>query len=128
MEEINIWCHLLEFAIFQKQLDIFKVEEWKSEDFASLRELLQDFIPHIRWFQISGTDFWYKIKPFKKVLPKELYDDILGYSIDKSIQPKSFTILQKRQKALNLSRKRVDYDEMYMRAKLSRKVRHLLFE
>ncbi|CAI2164732.1 15563_t:CDS:2 [Funneliformis geosporum] len=129
MEEVNIWKHLLEYAIFKTKLDINKVKKWKSEDFSLLREILQDFIPHIRWFQITGKDFWYNVKPFKKVLPKEMYDDILGYNIDNSIQPKSFEILQKRQKPLNLSRKLVvDYDEMYRRAKISRRARSFFLE
>ncbi|CAI2168717.1 5749_t:CDS:2 [Funneliformis geosporum] len=82
-----------------------------------------------KWFQITGKDFWYNVKPFKKVLPKEMYDDILGYNIDNSIQPKSFEILQKRQKPLNLSRKLVvDYDEMYRRAKISRRARSFFLE
>ncbi|GBB89211.1 hypothetical protein RclHR1_01590016 [Rhizophagus clarus] len=100
MDEVNIWCYLLNWACsnIQDKLDIKEVEKWESEDFTSLRDLLKDFIPHIRWFQISGKDFLYNVKPFKDVLPEELYDDLVGYNIDKSVKLKSLVILPQRNK------------------------------
>jgi hypothetical protein len=103
MEEVNIWRYLLDWACSntrdkQDKLNVKEVDKWESEDFASLKDILKDFIPHIRWFQISGKDFLYNIKPFKEVLPEELYDDLLGYNIDKSVKLKSLIILPQRNK------------------------------
>lgn len=101
MEEVNIWYNLLNWACSnvqdkQDKLDIKGVEQWESGDFVSLKDILKDFIPHIRWSQISGKDFLYNVKPFKEVLPEELYDDLLGYNIDKSVKLKSLVILPRR--------------------------------
>ncbi|UZO14821.1 uncharacterized protein OCT59_006265 [Rhizophagus irregularis] len=103
MEEVIIWYNLLDWACYnvrdeQEKLDLKEVEKWESGDFATLKDILKDFIPHIRWFQISGKDFWYNVKPFKEALPEELYDDLLGYNIDKSVELKSFVILPQRNK------------------------------
>ena len=95
MEEIKIWNLLLDWAVKDK-LDIKEVESWDSTDFTSLKEVLVDFVPYVRWFQIPGRDFWCNIKPLKEALPEDLYDDLLGYNIDKSIKLKSSVILPKR--------------------------------
>ncbi|RIA80181.1 BTB/POZ protein [Glomus cerebriforme] len=98
MEEIKIWYHLLDWASFniQDKLNINEIEKWNSGDFALLKDEIKDFIPYIRWFQISGKDFWYNIKPFKDALPDDLYDNLLGYYIDKSVKLTSLTILPQR--------------------------------
>ena len=98
MEEVKIWNHLLVWATsnIQDKLNIKEVEKWKSKDFTLLKDILVDFVPHIRWFQISGKDFWCNVKPLREALPEVLYDDLLGYNIDKSIELKSSVILPKR--------------------------------
>ncbi|CAG8652023.1 3161_t:CDS:2, partial [Paraglomus brasilianum] len=38
-------------------------------------------IPLIRWFQIPPADFSRKVRPYKKLLPEALYEDILSYHL-----------------------------------------------
>ena len=96
MDEVKIWNLLLHWAV-KDDLNIKDIESWNSSDFVSLKEVIVDFVPHVRWFQIPGKDFWCNVKPFKDALPEDLYDDILGYNVDKSIK-ESLIILPKRSK------------------------------
>jgi methyltransferase-like protein len=100
MEEVKIWNHLLDWATsnIQDNLNIKEVENWESKDFELLKDILVDFVPHIRWFQILGKDFVHNVKPLKEALPEELYDDLVNYNIDRSIELKSSVILPKRNK------------------------------
>ncbi|RIB29761.1 hypothetical protein C2G38_2154585 [Gigaspora rosea] len=52
----------------------FAIEETEFWDKATLRNCM----PHIRYFQISKEDVWNKIKPYQRILEKNLWDDIIS--------------------------------------------------
>ncbi|CAG8504089.1 9502_t:CDS:2 [Paraglomus brasilianum] len=76
MNEINIWEHVIKWGRSQPPALDPDVTKWSSEDFKTLEERIRDFIPHIRFFEISGADYHYKVRPYKKILPRDLKDDI----------------------------------------------------
>ncbi|RIB06786.1 hypothetical protein C2G38_484612 [Gigaspora rosea] len=57
------------------------ISSWTSKEFLVLASTLEKFIPHIRFLQISSSDFYKKVKPFASILPFDLYDDILQYHL-----------------------------------------------
>ncbi|KAF0457448.1 kelch-like protein 17 [Gigaspora margarita] len=57
------------------------ISSWTSKEFLVLASTLEKFIPHIRFLQISSSDFYKKVKPFSSILPFDLYDDILQYHL-----------------------------------------------
>ncbi|CAI2179546.1 10302_t:CDS:10 [Funneliformis geosporum] len=59
-----------------------QLSNWSLENISGLRELMQDFIPLIRWFHINSSEFRRKIMPFKKIIPKDLYQEILCHHLD----------------------------------------------
>ncbi|RIA84101.1 hypothetical protein C1645_832769 [Glomus cerebriforme] len=95
IEELEIWQYLLKWGIskMENKINIDNVTSWNSENFEELEEILHDYIPLIRWFQISPKDFWRKIKPFKKLLPDQLYEDIIGQNLDPETPPNTGAIL-----------------------------------
>ncbi|CAI2172339.1 13312_t:CDS:1, partial [Funneliformis geosporum] len=48
-------------------------------DFLALKNTLNQFITHIRFFEFSTKDFNDKVRPFKKLLPKTLFEDIVTF-------------------------------------------------
>ncbi|CAG8448167.1 4511_t:CDS:1 [Funneliformis mosseae] len=52
---------------------------WNERDFIVLKNSLNQFIEHIRFFEISSKEFNDNIRPFKKVLPEALFEDILSF-------------------------------------------------
>ncbi|RIA99417.1 hypothetical protein C1645_747251 [Glomus cerebriforme] len=47
---------------------------------------MQDFIPLIRWFQISSSGFRKNVMPYKKIIPKDLFHEIIYYHLDPSYE------------------------------------------
>ncbi|CAG8532388.1 17536_t:CDS:2, partial [Dentiscutata erythropus] len=70
--------------------------QWTDKNFIALRESLNDLIPLIRWIHISSSDFLHKVRPFKKLLPQTLYEEILSYHLDSGNKPTSLEILPRK--------------------------------
>ncbi|RGB39478.1 hypothetical protein C1646_754430 [Rhizophagus diaphanus] len=79
MEEIDIWDSIIRW-LFVHNLkfddDNFKLS---SEDIANFKNTTKEFIPLIRFYDISRKDFYLKVYPYKDLLPKDLLNDILRY-------------------------------------------------
>src|SRR6185369_2369723 len=69
--------------------------EWNNENFTTLKTTLQQCLPLIRYFHIPGIEVLNKVKPYKKILDKQLWDDLKKYLIAPNQQVLS-TILPPR--------------------------------
>ncbi|RHZ84154.1 hypothetical protein Glove_85g95 [Diversispora epigaea] len=80
IEEIDLWDHLIKWGISQtpiiKQND---VKKFTDANFRDLKKTLDPFISHIRFYDISSKDFFSKIRPYRKILPSELFEDAMSY-------------------------------------------------
>ncbi|CAG8779970.1 36254_t:CDS:2 [Gigaspora margarita] len=88
IEEIDIWKYLLKWGTAQsvafkesskgksQKMDVTK---WEDSDFASLKKSLDPFIPYIRFHEISREDFYHHIRPYKKAIPENIYEDLMAY-------------------------------------------------
>ncbi|UZO15700.1 uncharacterized protein OCT59_007116 [Rhizophagus irregularis] len=52
---------------------------FSKEDFDNLRNNLQNCIPHIRFYNLSSNEFSNEVLPYNKILPEELYEELLEY-------------------------------------------------
>ncbi|CAG8576547.1 3174_t:CDS:2 [Funneliformis caledonium] len=57
------------------------VSLWTRDKFRDLSNTLKQFIPLIDFYKIKPEDFYEKVKPFKKIIEKPLFEDILKYHI-----------------------------------------------
>ncbi len=89
MEEVVIWDHLLEWGIAQNPELTIDISKWKDEDFALLKETLENLIPFIRFFIMNPAEFYNKVRPFKRILPKDLYEDLKRFHLKTGLQLKS---------------------------------------
>ncbi|GET01565.1 BTB/POZ domain-containing protein [Rhizophagus clarus] len=89
MEEIDIWNYLIKWGIFKtNHLKEKDLSNWTKQDFKDLENILHDCIPSIRFFQISSTELYDKVRnPYKKILPKELNEDIVKYFMKPGSKP-----------------------------------------
>jgi hypothetical protein len=89
-DEVIIWEALIKWSIAQlpnlkeKSNDIFNTSKWNEEDFANLKKIVDKFIPCIHFFEISSSDFYGKIRPYRKILSPETYEEILAYHMKES--------------------------------------------
>ncbi|CAG8451144.1 4837_t:CDS:2 [Acaulospora morrowiae] len=91
MKEIQIWEYLLKWGLAQSNMFDLDPKNWSPEEFQELEKVLHNSISHIRFFQLSCNDYYYKIRPYKKLLPKELRENLkLFFIIPNSIPKSSF--------------------------------------
>ncbi|RHZ88266.1 hypothetical protein Glove_24g54 [Diversispora epigaea] len=95
LEEVVIWEYLIKWGIAQNSTLPVDLKEWTKENFTTLKITLQQCLPLIRYFHISGTDVSKKIMPYKKILDKQLWKDLTQYFMDPE-QPVESIILPPR--------------------------------
>jgi len=95
MEEIDIWTSVMQWATEQVPGLVNEPNSWSSEDVTTIRAIISDCMPHIRFFNISSEDFHEKIVPYDELLTKELRRDIMLYHFKKDYKP-NFTVLPPR--------------------------------
>jgi hypothetical protein len=79
MEEIDIWESLFRW-LFVHYLKINKDDStWSSDDLSNVKQAMKEYIPLIRFYDISKEDFYLKVYPYKDLLPQDLLDEILRY-------------------------------------------------
>src|SRR5437016_11313872 len=99
MEEIYIWENLVSWASAKNPTINSNKSIWKSEEMEVIKLTIQNFIPHIRFFQISSQNYYHKIR---LLLPKELDEDIiLHYLIPESLQ-NSKVLLPRKLNKINI--------------------------
>ncbi|RHZ76293.1 hypothetical protein Glove_199g139 [Diversispora epigaea] len=76
LEEVIIWEYIIKWGVGQNSTLPADFKEWTNENFTTLKTTLQQCLPLIRYFHIPGTDVFKKIKPYKKILNKQLWDDL----------------------------------------------------
>src|SRR5436190_10119210 len=60
---------------------------WSDEDFKAMENTLQHCLPLIRFFSLSSKEFLQKIHPYKKLLNRQLYEDLLNSHLDPDSEP-----------------------------------------
>ncbi|RHZ70823.1 hypothetical protein Glove_266g11 [Diversispora epigaea] len=76
IEEIKIWDYVIKWGIAQTSTLPTNLDDWTKENFLTLKATLQQCLPHIRYFHLSGIEVLDKIKPYKRILDKQLWNDI----------------------------------------------------
>ncbi|RIB27577.1 hypothetical protein C2G38_2137768 [Gigaspora rosea] len=97
MEESEIWDKMILWGKARIQNLSSNPMKWTDENFKSLKIILHHCLPHIRYFQISGKNIIKKIKPYRKILEENVWDDITTKFIDPDA-PITLPILPPRKK------------------------------
>ena len=109
MEEIDIWDSILRW-LFAHYIKIDKDDSsWSSEDLKNVKQTIQEYIPLIRFYDISKEDFYLKVYPYKNLLPQDLLDDVLRYHMISNSTP-----------ALNFKPSRCKIDSVLINRDMSR--------
>ncbi|CAG8528387.1 539_t:CDS:1 [Ambispora gerdemannii] len=89
IREIDIWNNLIRWIFFtcnRLQIESFDTfsQAFLFEDekeFYSFKQMLDTFLPLIRFFEISTVDFVKYVQPFRSILPESLFSDLVKYHI-----------------------------------------------
>ncbi|CAG8628709.1 3285_t:CDS:2 [Cetraspora pellucida] len=94
LDEVLIWESVIRWGMAQIELNT-DVSQWTNRDFIRLKKTVKNLVPHIRFFNISGIDHRTRVRPYKKILPKELKEEIKDYFFAQ-VPPKKFRKLPPR--------------------------------
>ncbi|GBB93219.1 hypothetical protein RclHR1_21300002 [Rhizophagus clarus] len=83
---------LLKWGIAQNPELPSDPSNYSKDDFNTLKNTLKKFIPIIKFYNLTSEEFLSKVFPYKKILPKELRNDLLKYFLDPGNQKKSKNI------------------------------------
>ncbi|RHZ81607.1 hypothetical protein Glove_117g386 [Diversispora epigaea] len=92
VEEINIWDNVIKWGIAQNHTLPTNLKEWSKENFEALKITLQRCLPLIRYFHIPDEDIWEKVKPYKKILSKQLWNDLIQHHMSPNKPVKSLVL------------------------------------
>ncbi|EXX63240.1 BTB/POZ protein [Rhizophagus irregularis DAOM 181602=DAOM 197198] len=81
MKEIIIWENLIKWGIAKNPNLNSDKTTWSINEYEILKEAISPFIQHIRFFQMTSQEYYYKVRPLGKLLPKEIEEDLLSYFI-----------------------------------------------
>ncbi|RHZ78317.1 hypothetical protein Glove_166g11 [Diversispora epigaea] len=85
LQEIQVWDYVIKWALAQNPSINSDTTKWTSEDVSAMEKTLQECIPHIRFHQIKASDYYHKVRPYKKLLPRDLKEDLkLSYLVPES--------------------------------------------
>ncbi|RIA97530.1 hypothetical protein C1645_871285 [Glomus cerebriforme] len=87
LKEIEIWENLIKWGLAQDQTLNKDVTKWNQDNNNTFKRILYKFIPLIRFYDISTKDYFNKVQPYKKILSKELRDDILKFYMIPEYKP-----------------------------------------
>src|SRR3954451_6323323 len=87
MKEVEIWEHVLKWGLAQNPTLILDPDTWSDDDFKSMENTLQHCLPSIRFFSLSSKEFSQKARPYKKLLNRQLYEDLSNSYMDPDSEP-----------------------------------------
>ncbi|KAG9286310.1 hypothetical protein G9A89_014297 [Geosiphon pyriformis] len=107
IEESKIWEKIVEWGVakLDPNIQTKKVLNWTDENFKAFKESIERLIPLIRFFNISSVDFYHKVKPFARILPGTLYEDLLHHYLVPGSHQKSVDAQPLRCSRLNIDSK-----------------------
>ncbi|EXX73157.1 hypothetical protein RirG_062710 [Rhizophagus irregularis DAOM 197198w] len=77
MNEVQVWEHALKWGHAQNQELSTDPTNLSKNDFYILKDTLRQCIPLIKFYNFTSKEFLEKVLPYKKILPKDLYKDLL---------------------------------------------------
>ncbi|GBB88598.1 hypothetical protein RclHR1_15150003 [Rhizophagus clarus] len=88
MKEIKVWEYVLKWGLAQNPTLDSDPNTWSNDDFKTMNNTLQHCLPLIRFFCLSSKEITQKIRPYKKLLNQQLYEDL----IDSYMNPDNISI------------------------------------
>ncbi|EXX57669.1 uncharacterized protein OCT59_006042 [Rhizophagus irregularis] len=91
IKEIDIWDCLIKWGIEQTPGLGSDRTKWNNENYEALKKTLNQFIPLIRFVEISSEDFFDKVRPYKAIISHHIYEELEEFYYKKTL-PKATTL------------------------------------
>ncbi|EXX60692.1 hypothetical protein RirG_177610 [Rhizophagus irregularis DAOM 197198w] len=77
MSEIQVWEHVLKWGLAQNPELPSDITNYSKDDFNALKSTLQQFIPFIKFYNLTSKEFLDEVFPYREILPEELFINLL---------------------------------------------------
>ncbi|EXX53530.1 hypothetical protein RirG_243040 [Rhizophagus irregularis DAOM 197198w] len=81
------WEYVIKWGLAQNPELLTDTESYSKDDFNTLKNTLQQCIPLIRFHNLTSKEFSDKVMPYKKILPKDLYKELLKDFLNNNSSP-----------------------------------------
>jgi len=96
MDELEIWKIVLKWGLARHPSINPDPKVWTSEEVETLAVTFKDLLPLVRFFQLTSEQFYKSVRPYKKLLSEDLYEDLVRYYMIPGYQPTYAIILPPR--------------------------------
>jgi hypothetical protein len=100
MDEIKIWEKVIAWGTAQLPGLSSDSQNWVKDDFIKLKDVVEELVPLIRFVGISSVDFCYKVMPYKRIFPKDLFKEVLCFYLDPNYMAETGKLPRPRQSKL----------------------------
>ncbi|GBC27387.2 BTB/POZ protein [Rhizophagus irregularis DAOM 181602=DAOM 197198] len=89
ISDVQVWEHVLVWGIAQNPELSSDPDpsSYSKNDFNSLKNTLQQCIPFIKFYNLTSREFLNKVYPYRKIIPKDLLDNLFKYFLDHDYEP-----------------------------------------
>ncbi|GBB89862.1 hypothetical protein RclHR1_01670013 [Rhizophagus clarus] len=101
MDEIDIWMSLIIWCKGQvirrnvtpnNQKLHYDITKWPKKFKMIFSKIIKEFVPFIRFNNITYKDFYSKVKPFKEFIQQDIYENSIWYYVNPSIVTKRLDV------------------------------------
>jgi hypothetical protein len=93
MKEVEIWKNVLKWGLGKKSYTSVRSCDWSDNDFKIMKDTLQHCLPLIRFFSLSSDELVQNIRPYKKILNDQLYEELINSYLDSYSKPNDDILL-----------------------------------
>jgi hypothetical protein len=87
MSEVQVWNYVLKWGIVQNSGHSSDLSSYSNDDFNALKNTLEECIPFIKFRNLTSREFLNNVIPYRKILPNELYIDLLKLFLNNNYKP-----------------------------------------
>jgi hypothetical protein len=96
IDEFEIWNRVLKWGLAKHPSLNPNPKVWTPREIDALSKTFKDILPLIRFFQLSSDQFTESVRPYRKILSEELYEELISYYMIPGYKPTSITVLPPR--------------------------------
>ena len=95
MRDVQVWEYVLKWGLAQNPGLPSNPKSLSNDDSNALKNTLQKCIPFIKFYNLTSDEFYSNVFPYKKILPKELREDLMDHFLNPSSKQKETANTQK---------------------------------
>jgi len=79
IKEVALWKHILKWVLVKHSGLDKDPSKWTSTNINQVKTTLQALVGTIRFFRMSSDEYYNEVRPYKKILPRGLNEQVMLY-------------------------------------------------